>query len=913
MKTLPCAGILAGALAAAAPAAAQSPGNFSTLSTTGAATLGGDVLVCSRRPWLDVRCNGATGDGSHDDTAAIQNAINTAITSNWPLYISPGTYKVTSALTIDYAGQAGKGFRLISEGATLDGRSIGAGPVLKVQCGGGTTVSPTGCFYFKQEGTLFVNANTTGYAVVVGQADFSDAQNSIKFDHLNVNNVNPVSNAGGCQFNYVLDSDIYGVCVAAGGAAGMALEQTQFSRISGAATAQGVGGRGLVLENGFNFSNTFFGLDLEVSPTCLSITFNHNGLNTFVSPYFDCVTAVNATASNGNVLINPNYGGSTVNFGPNSVGISVQGTGSRSQWIFPSTATYLAAPLDDQMSISSYNAPGTTMAVTLPAIAAVNAGWSMGFATDNGKGMTVTAPSGSILLGNKFVSSVTLGSGNYEYLRLQSDGNNWRIVAATRNTRVNMGFEPPPWPSNWLYPSSAGYAATLADNGNILSSYNAPAGLTVTLPTTAELPTGWSMGFATDNAKPLTVQVNGSLGGHIVWPGGGANATSLAMANTSQGAYEFLVLQYDGGGNFRVVSATPATAQAIGMIGSAGISHWSYPAVSGYAAGVADNGNVVSNVNSPLSFMAVTLPQTTAIPMGWTIGLTSDGNKAMSAQVNSVSGGHILYPGSGSTATSVALASGNYEFVALRFDGSNFRITEATPQTATAIGLSGSAPGINRWSFLAVSTFAAGQRDSGNALSSYNTPGASLTVTLPSPAAIGAGWTMGFATDNGKAMTVQVDGGSGARILYPAGAAGTAATSISLAAINYEFAALQFDGSNFRIVSITPRSASALGMLGHQIYSGATPTLGSGSSDCGASPAIGGNDSAGRVTVGSSANGGKCTITFVTAWPNPPICSAFNETSANLVRPTAASTTSIAFAGTLAAGDSLIYRCVGYQ
>ena len=41
------------------------------------------------------------------------------------------------------------------------------------------------------------------------------------------------------------------------------------------------------------------------------------------------------------------------------------------------------------------------MAVTLPAIASVNPGWSMGFATDNGKGMTVTAPTGSIVSGGK--------------------------------------------------------------------------------------------------------------------------------------------------------------------------------------------------------------------------------------------------------------------------------------------------------------------------------------------------------------------------------------------------------------------------------------------------------------------------------------------------------------------------------
>src|ERR1700758_1626110 len=99
-----------------------------------------------------------------------------------------------------------------------------------------------------------------------------------------------------------------------------------------------------------------------------------------------------------------------------------------------------------------------------------------------------------------------------------------------------MGFEPPPWPSNWLYPTTSGYAATLGDNGSILSSYNSASGLTVTLPPTTNLPTGWSVGFATDNGKPLTIQVASVLGGHIVWPGSGAAESSMALANTSQGA-----------------------------------------------------------------------------------------------------------------------------------------------------------------------------------------------------------------------------------------------------------------------------------------------------------------------------------------------------------------------------------------
>jgi hypothetical protein len=813
MKRLLWLAAFAFGLGVALPSFAQSPGNFSTLSTTGTATMGGDLLMCSGRPWIDVRCNGATGDGSHDDTTAINTTISTAIANNWPVHFSAGTYKITSPISIDYAGQATKGFQLISEAATLDGRAIASGPVLQIQCDGGSSTSPTGCFYFKEEGSLFINADTPSYAVVLGKTDFSDAHNSVKIDHLIINNANSAPGAGGCQFNFVLDSDIYAVCVSAGGAAGIALEQTQFSRISGAGTAEGIGGRGLVLENGYNFSNTFFALDLEVSPTCLAITFSHNGLNTFVSPYFNCVTAVNATASVGNVLINPNYGGATVNFGPSSTGVTVIGSGSRSRWYFPTTANYTAAPVDDGLNISSYNAPGASMTVTLPTVGSVNPGWTMGFATDNGKGMTVTASSGAILSGGKAVSSIVLGPGNYENVVLQSDGNNWRIISSTRNTRLVNGFDPPPWPSNWLYPFTAGYAATLGDNGNILSSFNTSSGLAVTLPPTAALPTGWSMGFATDSMKPLSVQVNGTSGGHILWPGSGASATTLTLATAAQGAYEFAVLQYDGSGNFRVVEATPATTQAIGMIGTGGITHWSFPAASTYAAVVADNGSVVSSFNSPLSFFALTLPSATAIPMGWTIGVASDSNKTASVQVNGSSGGHILFPGSGATATSASLASGNYELLVLQFDGSNFRVVEATPATATQIGISGNAPGINRWSFPAVDTYVASQSDNGNAVSNYNTPASSLIVILPSTTSIGTGWIMGFATDNGKTMTLQINGTAGGKILVPADG-GLSSNSITLAVgQNYEYVALQFDGSNFRVVGATPQTLNNLGGL----------------------------------------------------------------------------------------------------
>ena len=806
-RLLALAAAVACALAVTA-AFAQSPGSFSTLSTTGTATFGGAVLACSGQPWIDVKCNGAVGDDSHDDTSAIESTIATAITNNWPVHIPAGTYKVTSELTIDYAGQAASGFRLISEGATIDGRTIAAGPVLQVECSGGTTASPAGCFYFRQEGALFVTASTPAYAVVIGKTDFSDAHNSIKIDHLVVNNASTASGAGGLQLNYVLDSDVFAIADSAGGAAGVAMEQVQFSRISGAGSAAATGGAAMLLENGYNFANTVFGFDFEVAPTCLSITFAHDGQNTFVSPYFNCTTAVNATASTRNVLINPTYAGNVVNRGPQATGISVIGNGSWVPWQFPSTASYTASGVDDGIAISSYNAPGASLAVTLPAPGAVNAGWRMGFATDNGKGLTVTAPSGSILSGGKALSSVTLGPGNYEYLELQSDGNNFRVLAGTRNTLATNGLQSRDWPGNWLYPSTSGYAAQLGDNGNVVSSYNTTGSLTVTLPSTTSLPSGWSMGFATDQGKGLTIQVNGTSGGQILFPlAAAAGQTALTLAGDE---YEYLTLQYDGSGNFRVEQVTPATAQQLGLAGIGGISRWSFPATSAYAASVRDNGTAFSAYNSPASYLTVTLPASTAINNGWTIAIANDNGKVAAAQTASGDTARILYPGGGATETSLQLATGAYEQAVLQFDGANFRVMQLTPASAASIGMTGTGCAA-RWNFPAVSTYAATLADCGSAISSYNSPIGSLTVTLPSTTAIAAGWSMGFVTDNGKTLSVQVNGTSGGQILMP-GTRG-AQSALTLYGQNYEYLRLDFDGSNFRVGTATPATDSSNGMF----------------------------------------------------------------------------------------------------
>ncbi len=256
-----------------------------------------------------MRCYGATGNGITDDVGAIDRALSAALAADQPLFLSHGTFKLSRPLVIDYHSRSDTGFRIISMGAILDGKTISTQPVLEILCSGGTPVSPKGCFYFNEQGTLFVNARSDRYAVIIGRNDFSDAQNSMKIDHLIVNNAGAGPQAGGLRLNYVLNSQIFAVADSAGGAAGIALEQTQISRISGAGSAAARGGAALLIENGYSFANTIDALDLEVAPTCLVINSRNAAHNTFISPYMACPTAVDASAGNTTRLVNPLFGG----------------------------------------------------------------------------------------------------------------------------------------------------------------------------------------------------------------------------------------------------------------------------------------------------------------------------------------------------------------------------------------------------------------------------------------------------------------------------------------------------------------------------------------------------------------------------------------------------------------------------
>jgi hypothetical protein len=237
----------------------------------------------------------------------LQAAVADALSSDRPLLLPSGTYPINQTLVIDYTSRADSGFRILSQGARIDGTAIHNGPALAIICSGGSSAKPKGCFYFHEEGTLFVNADTSDYAVRVGRDDFSDAHNSAKVDHLIVNNRSQTVTASGVRLNFVLNAELYLVSDAGGGGAGLDLEQVQFSKLSGAASA--TNGIAMLIGGGYTMANTLQAMDLEVARFCLVVaspTANHN---TFISPYFACPTALVALSGASNLLLNPLYAG----------------------------------------------------------------------------------------------------------------------------------------------------------------------------------------------------------------------------------------------------------------------------------------------------------------------------------------------------------------------------------------------------------------------------------------------------------------------------------------------------------------------------------------------------------------------------------------------------------------------------
>lgn len=98
-------------------------------------------------------------------------------------------------------------------------------------------------------------------------------------------------------------------------------------------------------------------------------------------------------------------------------------------------------------------------------------------------------------------------------------------------------------------------------------------------------------------------------------------------------------------------------------------------------------------------------------------------------------------------------------------------------------------------------------------------------------------------------------------------------------------------------------------VFGRFVAAGPAPTL----ATCGTSSTVSGNDTAGKITIGTGTPSA-CTITFSRAFAVAPSCYAVDETTAAKNAVTAASTTTavvLTFAAATVNSDVIAYICIG--
>jgi len=119
-------------------------------------------------PWINVKTDyNAVGDGSTDDTTAINNAIYVANFYGRSLYFPAGTYKVSSALSIIYGGTSGTATKVFGDGrhSSIIAMSSATGNTMTL----GATLAGTFGQYCSIEDISFKPsvARTSGYEIYI--------------------------------------------------------------------------------------------------------------------------------------------------------------------------------------------------------------------------------------------------------------------------------------------------------------------------------------------------------------------------------------------------------------------------------------------------------------------------------------------------------------------------------------------------------------------------------------------------------------------------------------------------------------------------------------------------------------------------------------------------------------------------
>jgi hypothetical protein len=280
----------------------------------------------------------AVADGSNW-VPALTKAVARMAATKRSIYVPPPPggltyYPMTAIFTLDMLPFFSTGFKIFGSGlqkSAFDFRGLPGNNFL-LTCSGGSVPSPASCAYPDFADIGFIG-DAAGPVFTVGQADFSDQINELRFHNVGVQNFNTTSAAIGAQFNAVFNPDILAVinCGSGGYVGGQGdavqLRECAFGNFRG---SYGSAQKAFHITTGFSYGNSFTNCDMENVSYCVVQDAANATRNTFIGGQWAYSSnAVHSTAGGRLLLVNPNPnpsgGGTLAAFVGSSVGVLIAG------------------------------------------------------------------------------------------------------------------------------------------------------------------------------------------------------------------------------------------------------------------------------------------------------------------------------------------------------------------------------------------------------------------------------------------------------------------------------------------------------------------------------------------------------------------------------------------------------------
>jgi hypothetical protein len=342
------------------------PASASSFTQLGTGALTRDLDAKAKEDALSLLDFCSDNTGATDCSAGIADWFAEGVALNKALYIPAGVYRVSSQLVWELTTTNNanvNGINVFGDGRQASIIKFDAGVASPNWEIVGADVAGSGLFYSRFE-DFGVTGNTSGVLMAFGRTDYHDALNEFQLNNLELQNFSQSSTAITLQLNYFLNGLVNVVANGGGfdvgtntgyGFSALECNQCVMNTIMG---SFGNSANGIVLANGYNYTNTFLNTDTEANTIDIQIASANAIENTWVGGQIATATyGIEASNGKSNIFINVNnaISGAGTTFMPASTGV----------WLETPNYSNVSTPAVPGSGTSYLNTTGQMVEVTI--------------------------------------------------------------------------------------------------------------------------------------------------------------------------------------------------------------------------------------------------------------------------------------------------------------------------------------------------------------------------------------------------------------------------------------------------------------------------------------------------------------------------------------------------------------------